>query len=182
MPNFRRWYQPGGTYFFTVVTYRRRQILTRPIARRCLRAAMRSVAADEPFETLALVLLPDHLHAIWALPPGDDRFSRRWQAIKAGFSHAYLASGAAQSAVTESQASDRRRGVWQRRFWEHLVRDEDELAALCDYIHYNPVKHGYTRAPADWPWSTFHRFRAAGEYEADWGRSEPASVAALDFE
>jgi putative transposase len=183
MPNYRRWYQPGGTYFFTVVAYRRRNLFKAQRARDLLGDALRKVAAIAPFQTIATVLLWDHLHVIWSLPAGDADYSNRWRAIKREFSVSYLADGGRDIEVTAAEASIGRRGIWQPRFWEHLVRDEEELSALCDYIHYNPVKHGYVARPWDWVPSTFRRFVSAGEYERHWGsRSEPLHLLGLDYE
>jgi REP-associated tyrosine transposase len=169
MPNYRRLYVPGGTYFFTVVTAARRPILTTELRRRCLREAIEEVMAEKPFTQLALVLLPDHLHAVWVLPPGDDDFSSRWADLKIAFTKKYLAGGGTEAAVSASRRKKRERGVWQRRFWEHLIRDADELKRCVDYIHHNPLKHGLVNRVMDWPWSTFHRFLEQGEYPDNWG-------------
>ena len=120
----------------------------------------------------AIVILPDHLHTIWTLPRGDADFSTRWKRIKRDFTVQWLAHGGIESKVTDAQARRGTRGVWQRRFYEHQVRDEAELSALCDYIHYNPVKHRHAQSPRDWPYSSFHRFVSAGHYSAHWGRHE----------
>jgi REP element-mobilizing transposase RayT len=121
-----------------------------------------------------------HLHAVWALPPGDEDFSSRWKRIKADFTERWLASGGAEMRVTPSQARRGNRGVWQRRFMEHLIRDEIDLERHCDYIHYNPVKHGLVARPWDWPYSSFRRFVSLGHYEPDWGRWQPQSLVTLD--
>jgi putative transposase len=180
--DYRRWYQPGGTSFFTVVSYKRFRLFEDAAARALLGNVMRDVAAVAPFETVAIVLLPDHLHAIWALPPGVEDYSRRWKRIKADFTDAWLAQGGKEMPVTPSQARRGARGVWQRRFIEHLVRDEEDLERHCDYIHYNPVKHEHAGRPWDWPHSSFRRFVELGQYEWDWGRSEPESIKGLDYE
>jgi putative transposase len=133
---------------------------------------MREQKLTAPFETVAIVLLPDHLHAIWTLPPGDDKYPDRWKAIKAGFSSRWLKAGGAEQAITPGYRRQRRRGVWQPRFIEHTIRDETDLHNHADYLHYNPVKHGYVRSPRDWPWSSFHRYVQSGDYEPDWGRSD----------
>ncbi|MFH1573950.1 MAG: transposase, partial [Acidobacteriota bacterium] len=164
MPDYRRWYEPGGTYFFTVVTYSRHRFFDRPLSRRLLRQAMRSVAEEMPWETIAIVLLYDHLHVLWTLPPGDGDFSGRWQQIKTQFTQEWLAAGGEEVPVTPAQAARGHRGVWHKRFWEHLIRDEDDLSNHCDYIHYNPVKHGYVKRPWDWPHSSFRRLVAVGHY------------------
>jgi putative transposase len=177
LPEFRRLYVPGATYFFTVVTADRAPILTGELGRDCLRRALKEARERWPFRIVAIVLLPDHLHAIWSLPRGDDAFSRRWAWIKRAFSRDYLARGGRDHAVSPAKRLGRRRGLWQRRFWEHLIRDDRDLANHCDYIHYNPVKHGLARCPRDWPYSTFSRFVDAGDYPPDWGcgtRPSPA--------
>lgn len=169
MPDYRRYFAPGGTYFFTVVTAGRQPWFRDAAARALLGAAIRRTRAESPFETLAIVLLPEHLHAIWTLPPGDDGYPDRWKAIKARFTSTWLASGGGETEVSRGYQVQRRRGVWQARFIEHVIRDEQDLHAHADYLHYNPVKHALVVCPKDWPWSSFHRFVKLGEYEPDWG-------------
>ncbi len=176
MPNFRRNYAPGGTYFFTVVTHHRRPILTTPLARRCLRAALTTEREQAPFEPVAVVLLPDHLHAVWSLPDGDSAYSVRWSRIKDRFTRAFLAGGGTESAVTESRTRHRERGVWQPRFWEHTIRDEDDFERCLAYVHYNPVKHGLAATPAEYPWSTFGKFVRRGWYEPTWGTGDVSAA------
>jgi REP-associated tyrosine transposase len=182
MSHYRRWYQPGGTSFFTAVTYDRFSLFDDPAARTLLGQVMREVNEESPFETVAIVLLPDHLHAIWTLPAGDADFSSRRKKIKAEFTQRWVAAGGKEMPVTASQARRGNRGIWQRRFIEHLLRDEEDLERHCDYIHYNPVRHGRVSQPWDWPFSSFQRFVALGHYEWDWGRSEPDSIGGLDYE
>jgi len=177
--DYRRWYQPGGTSFFTLVTYNRIPIFGETRARDLIGEVIRDVRDEMPFETVAIVLLPDHLHAVWSLPRGDQDFSSRWKKIKADFTSRWLAIGGCEAPVTTSQARRGNRGVWQQRFIEHLCRDEGDLSRHCDYIHYNPVKHGYVSNPWDWEASSFRRFVEAGHYEADWGRSAPISIAGM---
>jgi putative transposase len=178
MPDYRRWMIPGETYFFTVVTFGRRRIFEDGRAVAILGDAIRSVRRDAPFQTVAMVVLPEHLHCIWNLPRGDADFSTRWQRIKRGFTVRYIEEidGHPDDDISPRRRARRERGVWQRRFWEHVVRDEDELERLCDYIHYNPVKHGHASSPSEWPWSTFAWFVAARDYPPDWGRSRPKSI------
>ncbi len=180
MPDFRRWFVPGGTYFFTLVSAKRAPTFAQDCARRLVGNMMREERAIAPFTTVAIVLLPDHLHAMWTLPPGDDDYPGRWQAIKAKFTSAWLASGGSEQDIAEGYERQRRRGVWQPRFMEHTIRDERDLHNHADYIHYNPVKHGHARRPRDWPWSSLHRYVESGDYPADWGSSEPASVHDVD--
>jgi REP-associated tyrosine transposase len=171
MPDYRRYFVEGGTYFFTVVTANRAPLFHDPWARYFLGRAVRQERERRPFETLAIVLLPDHLHALWSLPPGDKDYSQRWQAIKAHFSSQWLQFGGQEASVSAGYEKQRRRGVWQARFIEHTIRDEDDLYAHADYLHYNPVKHGLVQCPKDWLWSSFHRFVSRGHYEPDWGCS-----------
>jgi putative transposase len=173
MPNYRRHYVPGATYLFTVVSHERRPILTTALGRRCLRHAFRSVSADRPFEIVAIVLLPDHLHTIWTLPSTDANYSLRWALIKERFTRRYFTLGGTDGTVTESRRRHRERAVWQRRFWEHAVWDEDDLKRCADYIHWNPRKHGLAASVCDYPWSSFHRFVRGGEYEMHWGSGDP---------
>jgi putative transposase len=168
MPNYRRAFLPGGTFFFTLVTHDRRPILCEPAARAMLHGAFDECRRERPFDLLAVVLLPDHLHAIWRLPAGDPDYASRWSFIKSAFTRGWLAAGGAESAVSASRRRNRRRGVWQRRFWEHCLRDQDDLNRHADYIHYNPVKHGFARCPHEWEWSSFERWMGANFYERDW--------------
>ena len=174
---YRRWRREGGLFFFTVVTYQRRKLFTNEKARTCLREAIERTRADRPFETLAIVLLPDHLHVVWRLPLGDADYSTRWRLIKSRFTRAWISGACVQS--THPTASHGRRGecaIWQRRFWEHMIRDADDLKRHVDYIHYNPVKHGLAETASAWPHSSFHRYVELGEYEEDWGQAEPAAL------
>jgi putative transposase len=178
--DFRRWFVAGGTYFFTIVTYRRRSLLTDESCRRWLRKSILEVHRMYPFKIIATVLLPDHWHLLLQLPLGDDRYSKRIQRIKSGFTRRALAGGVREASVTQSQARRGERGIWQPRFWEHTVADENDLALCADYIHWNPRKHGLVSRVCDWPWSSFHRFVSAGHYELDWGGTAPRCVASRD--
>ncbi|RCS52696.1 transposase [Bremerella cremea] len=173
MPNYRRARVPGGMYFFTLVTENRAPIFRDSTYVRLLGKLLREAKQRWPFRVEAMVLLPDHLHAVWGLPRGDDRYSLRWGWIKKEFSREYLRLGGKQQATSRSRRRNRRFGVWQRRFWEHTVQDEDEYRAYLDYIHWNPAKHGHALAPGEWPHSTFNRWVEAGLYEPDWGRLPP---------
>ncbi len=182
MPDYRRLYKPGGTYFFTVVTAGRWPFFNNPEARSLLGHVMRRVAEELPFETPAIVLLHDHLHCLWTLPGGDEDFSTRWKRIKREFTVKWIDGGGPESFVTEAQRERNRRGIWQRRFWEHSVRDEADYEAYLDYIHYNPVKHGYVNRPEDWAWSSFRRYQRHGHYGEGWGRVLPRGLAGIDWE
>jgi len=164
MPTFIRSEKPGGTFFFTVVTYRRRQILTKPDSRLILREVISEVRQEYPFIVVAWVLLPDHLHCIWALPEGDGDFSKRWGLIKAGFSRKVKPLLHRTAWMTDSKERHRENTIWQRRFWEHQVRDGDDLDTHLNYIHYNPVKHGLVSSPYLWEYSSFKSFIKKGYY------------------
>ena len=168
MSDYRRYFVPGGTYFFTVVTENRSRLFAHRTARRLLGTVMRECVERLPLEVVAIVLLPDHLHALWTLPPGDARYSLRWQWIKREFTRRWLALGGSEQRRSDARRRERRRGVWQRRFWEHTIQDESDLEAHFDYIHYNPVKHGYVRRTYDWPWSSFRRWVREGHYAVNW--------------
>ncbi len=170
MPDYRRAWYPGGTYFFTVNALQRQgnDLLTRHI--QVLREVVRQVRHGHPFLIHGWVVLPDHLHCVIELPPGDTDFAVRWRLIKAGFSKR-LPKDERRSAVRWARGE---RGLWQRRYWEHLIRDERDYAAHMDYVHFNPVKHGHVARVVDWPYSTFHRLVAAGIYASDWAGSAGA--------
>ena len=164
MTDYRRYFVPGGTYFFTVtLAARSLPLLTENIT--ALRHAFRNVRTEMPFVVDAIVVLPDHLHTIWVLPPGDPDFSTRWKKIKAAFSRQLPRI----ERRSESRTQKGERGIWQRRFWEHALRDEADWRRHMDYIHFNPVKHGHTRRTADWPYSSFHRYVKLGVYPHEWG-------------
>jgi len=169
MSNWRRSHVPGGTFFFTLVTYQRQPILTMPAARALLREVTLECRGKWPFDIIAIVLLPDHLHALWQLPDGDTDYSKRWGWMKKEFTKRWLAGGGIEKPISESRRNNRRRGVWQRKFWEHTVRDQRDFERHMDYIHYNPVKHGVVSRVSDWPWSSFHRLVRDGAYPLDWG-------------
>jgi putative transposase len=170
---YRRNYVPGGTYFFTVVTACRRPLFLDEANRELLSQALKKIRAKLPFQTVAMVLLPDHLHAVWTLPAGDARYPRRWRQIKERFTVDFLDAGGREGPRSSSRIRHRERAVWQRRYWEHTVRDEDDLKRCVDYIHWNPKKHRLVQNVVDYPWSTFHRFVELGEYTIDWGRDDP---------
>src|SRR5262245_46823386 len=133
MPNYRRYLVPGATYFFTVVTDGRQPILCADRARQLLSEAIKLCQKQLPFQMSAVVLLPDHLHAIWTLPQVDCDYSKRWGIIKKAFTTSYLAEGGTERRVSAGRAAQRRRGVWQPRFWEHMIRDETDYDRHFDY-------------------------------------------------
>jgi putative transposase len=169
MPNYKRIWSPGGTIFFTLVTHQRRPIFLKEMARKILHQAF--IYAKQKvgeFKVDAFCLLPDHLHCIWTLPENDSDYATRWKVIKASFSRTYHKQGGNSGAINSSMAQKGEVGIWQRRYWEHTIRDLYDLNQHINYIHFNPVKHGYVQSVADWPWSTFHQFVKDGFYPSDW--------------
>ena len=164
MPDYRRLFVPGASYFFTVTLLERRgnRLLVDNID--ALRSAVRVTKQERPFRIDAWVVLPEHMHMMLTLPPGDSDFSARIRAIKIRFNRAIPPT----ERRSETRAVNGERGMWQRRFWEHLIRDERDFARHFDYVHYNPVKHGHVGRPADWPHSTFHRWVERGVNTDDW--------------
>jgi len=161
---YRRADAAGGTYFFTVnLAERSTDLLVRHIDD--LREVMAKVKKAHPFALVAMVVLPEHLHAIWRLPAGDAHYPARWSLLKAGFSRRQEKG----ERIRPSREVKRERGIWQRRYWEHQIRDEADLARHVDYIHFNPVKHGWVARPVDWPHSTLHGYIGRGLVSRDWG-------------
>jgi len=162
--NYRRNRHPGGTYFFTVVTANRSPLFNNPAAIQRLRTTLRKVIHRHPFTIDAMVVLPDHIHCIWTMPANDTNYSTRWRLIKAGFTKDIRQHSQDKAGVSKS--------LWQKRYWEHTIRDENDFNRHVDYIHYNPVKHGYVARAVDWPYSSFHRFVRDGILPVDWGINE----------
>jgi putative transposase len=164
MPNYRRAWHPGGTWFFTLALQERHNnpLLIQYID--VLRQAVARTRRDHPFIIHGWVVLPDHLHCIIELPPGDTNFSQRLRVIKSNFSRAIPAT----QHRNESRIRRGERAIWQCRFWEHLIRDQADFNAHMDYLHFNPVKHGLVKSVADWPYSTFHHLVAEQVYPPDW--------------
>lgn len=163
MPNYRRYRIPGGCYFFTVNLLNRNQsLLVEHID--LLRESVRLCKQKHPFTIDAWVVLPEHMHCIWKLPEADADFSGRWQSIKTHFAKG-LPSVERRSKVRIMRGE---RGIWQRRFWEHAIRNERDYETHMDYLHFNPVKHGWVDRVRDWPYSSFHRYSRQGRYPLDW--------------
>ena len=162
--DYRRVWHPGGTYFFTVNLHRRKgnSLITDHIEE--LRQVVRSVKERFPFTIHGWLVLPEHMHVLMELPQGDSNFATRWRLIKSDFSK-LNPKDEYRSDVRQRRGE---RGIWQRRYWEHLVRDEADFRAHIDYIHFNPVKHGHVGKVSDWPFSTFHRLVKQGVYPSDW--------------
>lgn len=168
MPEYRRIKKAGGTYFFTVVTQGRRPILTAPEVRQALRDGISKVRQSMLFSIEAWVLLPDHLHAIWTLPEQDAGYAARWAVIKSCVTKRCRNEFGPGEKVNLSRSRRQEGGVWQRRFWEHVISDEADFHRHLDYLQWNPVKHWYVKFPMDWPYSTIHRFVAQGHYPSNW--------------
>ena len=175
MPEYRRAKIAGGTYFFTVVTYKRRPFFIDETCRRILNASFMDVMERFPFTMDAICLLPDHLHCIWTLPDGDSNYSLRWSEIKKDFSQRYKNVFGHQDGLSISQEKRQEAGIRQRRFWEHMIRDNDEFNCHVEYIHFTPVKHGLVKQVKDWEWSSFHRYVKEGFVDEDWGTNDSNS-------
>ena len=165
---YRRARVAGGCYFFTVVTRDRCKLFVDEFSVSVLRSAFRTVMVKRPFVINAAVVLPDHIHCVWTLPAGDADFSTRWRLIKAYVTQR-LSDYAATRLIRPTGNNRVGRSVWQHRYWEHLMHDESDYSAHIDYIHFNPVKHGYVSRPVDWPYSSIHRYVADGQMPEDWG-------------
>ena len=159
---------PGATFFFTVVLEDRgARYLVDHVTD--LRASFAEVKEARPFRTDAVVVLPEHIHAIWTLPEGDADFGHRWMLIQKAFTQRLGARDALPSKASNLRGTKGERTVWQRRFWEHRIRDEEDFARHVDYIHFNPVKHGWVLRARDWPYSSLHRYVRMGALPTDWG-------------
>jgi putative transposase len=169
MPNYRRAFIAGGSWFFTVNLFdRRSRLLVEHID--ALREAVRETRRRFPFHIDAMVVLPDHMHAVWTLPDGDCDFPVRWRGIKVRFSRS-IPRGEALTATRRARGE---RGIWQRRYWEHLIRDERDYVHHIDYCWFNPVKHGLVANVEDWPFSSFHRDNRASPRPGDFASFEKA--------
>ena len=169
MSEYRRTYVPGGTFFLTLVTYHRTPLFSKPdnIAR--LRAALARTRTERPFDIIGAVVLPEHIHFLWTLPAGDTNYSYRISRLKTLFTRLLRGTRALPINVSNSRRKHRESNVWQRRFWEHTIRDELDLKRHLDYIHYNPVKHGFVSCPHLWEYSSFRKCVERGWYSSDWG-------------
>ncbi len=172
MPEYRRVYMPGSTVFITMVTYQRSRIFNGETARQALRDAWKTVGKRYPFVTDAICVLPDHIHAMITLPEDDSNYSLRIREIKRLFTMRFLAESGETALPNPSRVRKKEAAVWQRRFWEHTIRDEQDYEHHFDYIHFNPVKHDLVERVVVWPWSSFHRYVGLGLYEPDWGVGE----------
>ncbi|MDZ7803396.1 REP-associated tyrosine transposase [Thiohalophilus sp.] len=167
MSDYQRVYVRGGIYFFTVVTANRCPIFNSSSSVDILRNGFRYVKERRPFEMDAIVILPEHLHCIWRMPEDDADFSNRWKMLKGYVTrHLSWVSG----------------NIWQPRFWEHLIRDEEDWRRHIDYIHYNPIRHGLVNDPVVWPFSSYQKYLEIGYYSSGWGKNEPKNIGGMDLE
>ncbi len=167
---YRRLRIEGASYFFTVVTYKRQQLLKCDDAVALFVTALRAVQSAHPFELDAYVILPDHLHMIWTLPDGDSDYPMRWRQIKSAFTRSFEAKDG--EVISPSRKSKSENAVWQRRYWEHTIAGDADFSAHVEYIHFNPVKHKLAMAPRSWPHSSFHQWVARGQYDINWGSDD----------
>lgn len=168
MPNYRRAYIPGSTVFLTWVTHRRTPLFNHPHNITRFRQAVSQTKAEATFEIVAAAILPDHVHFIWTLPDDDSNYSKRVGRIKVLFTRTLRRKQTQSDNISESRRKHRESDVWQRRFWEHTICTEEELAHYLDYVHYNPVKHGLVSCPHQWPHSSFQKWIDEGHYRNDW--------------
>jgi putative transposase len=171
MPSYTRYALESRPIFVTIKTLPSSPLLIE--WRDELRHAIEIVQSRRPFQIVAMVLLPDHMHAIFQLPENDEDFSTRISVVKTLFSKRVEAS---DEVVSASRRARRERGIWQRRFYEHIIRDDRDLQNHIDYIHINPVKHGYVNRVQDWPHSSFHRFVRDGQLPIDWAASDTPDI------
>lgn len=177
MSNYRRANTKGGTYFFTVVTYRRQRFLCNENIREALRGGIRDVQTIHPFTIDGWVLLPDHLHCIWTLPTDDADFGVRWAMIKRFVTKKCGPDLRREDWMNESKRRRKESTIWQRRFWEHQIRDDRDYENHMDYLHFNPVKHGLVGKVKEWPHSTFHRYVGKGVYHQNWAGDGVETIA-----
>ena len=179
MRNNRRYRLEGATWFFTVVAHGRRHLFCAPEFRNALKFSIIRCRERLPFAIRGWVLMPDHLHCIWTLPKGDSDYSKRWMLIKQAVTVKLLRQGFVSKNLKPLRRSGREGTVWQRRFWDHLIRDPEDFQAHLDYIHYNPVKHGHCLSPNAWPFSTIHRYRRLGVYPENWAIDPERSLSGI---
>jgi len=177
---YRRSRSSGSSYFFTLVTYNRHPILCELGNIDLLRDSFKRVMIKHPFTIDAIVIMPDHLHCIWTLPLEDADFSTRWRLVKSWFSRRCNIKD--RKNISDSRKSKQERAIWQRRFWEHLIRDERDFINHVEYIHYNPVKHGLVSSPKNWQYSSFHRYVKKGICDRNWGSASVVFDSSIGME
>ena len=172
MTNIRRYYMPNTPVFITTVCYRRKQLLKSDVDRELLLSVMREIKSSKPFSMIAYVILDDHFH--WIIKPSNTHnFSQIMQSVKLRFVHRFKKHRGIEANLS----------LWQRRFWDHVIRNRKDLNRHIDYVHYNPVKHGYVARPFDYEWSSFKTHVDIGNYQPDWaGIKEPDGLSGMDLE
>jgi len=165
-----RFFQEGGTYFFTAVTFNRRKIFNTELNCNFFHQAVEKVCEKHPFEVIAYCICPDHIHMIWTLPQDNSDYPTRWRLIKSYFSRKL--NDPEDHALSQSRMSKGEKNIWQRRYWEHYIKDETDLKNYIEYIHYNPVKHHYAKSPISWKDSSFSDYVNEGLYDRNWGNNE----------
>jgi putative transposase len=168
MPEYRRVFIEGGTYAFTVVTHRRQPLFNDPVSREILFNSIQRIQYLYPFEQIAYCLLPDHIHCIWTLPAGDSDYPIRWKLIKCKFSRLYQDIYGPRPSLNRSKIKRGEVAIWQRRFWEHTIKDDNDLYNHINYIHFNPIKHGFVDNPHNWEWSSYIKYELEGYYPDPW--------------
>ena len=168
MSSYKRIYLPNNSYFFTVVTANRKALFAEDKNVQLLKTAFRYVQSRKPFKIDAICILPDHLHCIWTMQD-DCNYSIRWQMIKTDFSRRYR----------HQNREPKQAKIWQSRYWEHVIRDQDDFDKHVDYVHYNPVKHGLVKSVKDWSYSSFNKYVTKGYYNSGWGDFEPDSIVGM---
>lgn len=169
MPQYIRSYTKGATYFFTLVAHNRRPIFCEDDFLKAFRGGIEHVKQQYPFEIIAWVQLPDHLHCIWQMTDDNTNYSQCWSRIKRLTSQACPQYHLPAQDLSNSMVKRSEKGIWQRRFYEHQINSEEDFASCMDYLHYNPVKHGLVKNVVDWQYSSFHRYVKNGVYSVDWG-------------
>ncbi len=181
MPNYRRSYILGGTFFFTLVTYQRKKIITSNQAIELLDLAISRVRTYHPFSIDAFCILPDHIHFIWTMNENDFDYSMRIGQLKRYFSRMYSDHFEVNSNLCDSRIKRGETAIWQRRFWEHTIRDNDDLSRHIEYIHFNPVKHGLVESAKDWPYSSFLQYVKNGFHDMGWGNNTSLKLEGTTF-
>jgi putative transposase len=181
MSNYLRDKTPGAYYFFTLVTFKRRLIFANEEAFRLFRKTILKVKKEFSFHLEAIVVLPDHTHLLIRLPEDDYGYSKRIAKIKKYFGDEYN-DGSQPQSLSNAGRARHERAIWQRRFWEHRIRNQDDLEKHIHYIHYNPIKHGYVTNVADWKWSSYHSFQKKGFYDKDWCNTEPKIIIGAEWD
>lgn len=182
MSQYRRLYIPGGTIFLTIVTYQRQRIFAKSENIALLKNAIAKIRTEKPFEITGAVVLPDHLHFLWTLPANDSNYSYRVSRLKVLFTKSLRGKKYQPQNTSTSRIKHRESDVWQRRFWEHTIKNENEFENFLNYIHYNPIKHGLVSCPHLWQYSSFKTYINKGVYEKNWACiCEGKMATILDF-